>query len=433
MSNPWERGEPYVAWQTTVDPRTNGRAGRIGEVVIYRDPVGGEEVRLRLVGPSCHDWTEETAGAGPPGDDGLSAYEVAVANGFVGSEAAWLASLVGPAGVDGADGADGAQGPPGNDGATGPAGPAPAGTGFVRVTGGVLDTTLSAVGTTHLGGDITTAGKALLDDADAAAQRTTLGLGTAATQASSAFEAAGAVAAHAAAGDPHPAYALESTLATVATSGSASDLGAGTLPATRIADGSIALAKHANMATARLVGRTTAGSGVPEELTGTQVTALLDTVTTSAKGLAPTAPNDTTKFLRGDGTWAVPAGTGSVTDRIQLTVAAGTYTNQGAGPTELSVANRTIVDLTNFANCRLLARVSTTGSTASIKAQYSTDGTNFSDLTTTISLSGTGLKAGASQAIPAGAKALVVLRLVATGGNGTEDPAVEAGVVVEVS
>ncbi len=37
------------------------------------------------------------------------------------------------------------------------------------------------VGTTKLGGDITTAGKALLDDADASAQRTTLGLGTAAT------------------------------------------------------------------------------------------------------------------------------------------------------------------------------------------------------------------------------------------------------------
>lgn len=33
-------------------------------------------------------------------------------------------------------------------------------------------------------------------------------------------------------------------------------------------------------------------------------------VSTSLHGLAPKAPNDTTKFLRGDGTWAVPAGTG---------------------------------------------------------------------------------------------------------------------------
>jgi len=38
------------------------------------------------------------------GRDGKSAYEVAVANGFVGSEAAWLASLVGE------------QGPPGTGG-----------------------------------------------------------------------------------------------------------------------------------------------------------------------------------------------------------------------------------------------------------------------------------------------------------------------------
>lgn len=44
--------------------------------------------------------------------------------------------------------------------------------------------------TTHLGGDITTAGKALLDDANAAAQRTTLGLGTAAVSDTGDFAAA---------------------------------------------------------------------------------------------------------------------------------------------------------------------------------------------------------------------------------------------------
>jgi hypothetical protein len=44
---------------------------------------------------------------GADGADGISAYQVAVNNGFVGTEADWLMSLVGPPGVDGADGADG--------------------------------------------------------------------------------------------------------------------------------------------------------------------------------------------------------------------------------------------------------------------------------------------------------------------------------------
>jgi len=38
---------------------------------------------------------------GEDGKDGLSAYEIAVENGFVGNEAEWLASLVGPPGADG--------------------------------------------------------------------------------------------------------------------------------------------------------------------------------------------------------------------------------------------------------------------------------------------------------------------------------------------
>jgi hypothetical protein len=68
--------------------------------------------------------------AGAVGADGASAYEVAVANGFVGTEAQWLASLqgpagpAGPAGADGADGATGPQGPAGPTGPTGPTGPA---------------------------------------------------------------------------------------------------------------------------------------------------------------------------------------------------------------------------------------------------------------------------------------------------------------------
>lgn len=49
------------------------------------------------------------------------------------------AGPAGPAGADGADGATGPQGP------TGPAGPAPSGTGYVHVTGGVLDTPVNPI------------------------------------------------------------------------------------------------------------------------------------------------------------------------------------------------------------------------------------------------------------------------------------------------
>lgn len=73
-------------------------------------------------------WIEDAGGAGgenEAGANGLSAYEVAVENGFVGTEADWLASLVGPSGADGADGApgvdgiDGVNGVDGTDGAPG--------------------------------------------------------------------------------------------------------------------------------------------------------------------------------------------------------------------------------------------------------------------------------------------------------------------------
>lgn len=75
--------------------------------------------------------------------------------------------------------------------------------GDIVVSGGgtVMSIDAGVVTTTELGGDITTAGKALLDDANAAAQRTTLGL------------------------------------ATIASSGSASDLSSGTVPTARLGSG----------------------------------------------------------------------------------------------------------------------------------------------------------------------------------------------------
>ena len=47
---------------------------------------------------------------GQDGTNGLNAYEIAVQNGFVGTEAEWLASLQGTDGQNGADGQDGTDG-----------------------------------------------------------------------------------------------------------------------------------------------------------------------------------------------------------------------------------------------------------------------------------------------------------------------------------
>ncbi len=78
----------------------------------------------------------------------------------------------------------------------------------------------------------------------------------------------------------------------------------------------IANSDLANMASGAIKGRASAGSGHPEDLTGTQATALLDAFVASGpshkKGLVPDpgAAAGTTKFLREDGSWAEPTSAG---------------------------------------------------------------------------------------------------------------------------
>ncbi len=76
-----------------------------------------------------------------------------------------------------------------------------------------------------------------------------------------------------------------------------------------IANDAVSNAKAANMATQTIKGRTTAGTGDPEDLTATQATAILDVMVGDSgsggtKGLVP-APTtgDAAKFLRGDATY----------------------------------------------------------------------------------------------------------------------------------
>lgn len=87
-----------------------------------------------------------------------------------------------------------------------------------------------------------------------------------------------------------------------------------------LADGAVTNAKLANMAQSTIKGRASgAGAGAPTDLTATQATAILDVVVGDSgsggtKGLVPApAAGDAAagKFLKADGTFAVPAGSAS--------------------------------------------------------------------------------------------------------------------------
>lgn len=104
---------------------------------------------------------------------------------------------------------------------------------------------------------------------------------------------------------------------TITLTGDVTGSGTGSFAATIAAD-SVSNTKLANMATQTIKGRTTAGSGDPEDLTAAQATAILDQFqgdsgSGGVKGLVP-APGAgdaaLNKFLKADGTWTVVSGGG---------------------------------------------------------------------------------------------------------------------------
>lgn len=117
-------------------------------------------------------------------------------------------------------------------------------------------------------------------------------------------------------------------------SGDVTSVGDGT---TTIANGAVTNAKAANMATQTIKGRTTGGTGSPEDLTATQATAILNEFTGDAgsgglKGLvkAPVA-GDSGKFLKGDGTWGSPSGSGDFSSNTATSVDSEVVVFSGTG------------------------------------------------------------------------------------------------------
>ena len=96
----------------------NGFSGSEAE---WLDSLIGAAGPAGEVGPSGPQGEAGPQGpAGEAGENGLSAYQIALLGGFVGTESEWLDSLVGPAGPTGEAGP---QGPAGEQGPMGPQGP----------------------------------------------------------------------------------------------------------------------------------------------------------------------------------------------------------------------------------------------------------------------------------------------------------------------
>jgi hypothetical protein len=223
----------------------------------------------------------------------------------------------------------------------------------------------------------TAAGRALLDDADAAGQRTTLGLGTIATQnANNVSISGGAVT-------------------------GITDLA--------IADG---------------------GTGAS---TKTAAFDALSPLTTQGDLIAHDGTNNV-RVAKGTAKQVFKMNSGATASEwvtqefpIGLFTNVQTVSNIPAGTTEFPAAPRLRTDLSFWNEVRYMASIFVVGNAGSnLFLQYSTDAAAWSTFTTnTIALNATGAPTRtAFESIPSGAKADVYLRVVTNGGDGAADPIV---------
>lgn len=210
------------------------------------------------------------------------------------------------------------EGPQGPAGPTGPAGPAGSGSGnvngpvsatdgdialfdgptgtLIKDSGATLASKQDALGFTAVPNTRTVAGHAL--SADVTVSKSDVGLGNVDNTSNATERAASATLTN---------KTLTSPAITTPTGIVKGDVGLGNVDNTSNATERAAAATLTNKT---IVGANNTISGITEAMQTTADNTTAD-VSTSKHGYAPKAPNDTAKFLRGDGTWAAPAGGGS--------------------------------------------------------------------------------------------------------------------------
>lgn len=95
------------------------------------------------------------------------------------------------------------------------------------------------------------------------------------------------------------------------------------------------LADLPSIANNTFLGNISGSAGTPSALTATQVTANLNLFTSSLQGLTPSSGGGTANFLRADGTWAVPPGSGSGTV-TSVALSAPAFLSVGGSPVTTS-------------------------------------------------------------------------------------------------
>jgi hypothetical protein len=128
------------------------------------------------------------------------------------------------------------------------------------------------------------------------------------------------------------------------------------IPGGDLTNATVTNAKLSNMVQARIKGRSAlAGTGMPQDLTGTEATVILDamvgdTGTGGLKGLAPApAAGDAAagKYLKSDGTWTLPPGPGAI--GVFTTTSTGTVNNLSvSGAAVLRCNNATDLTITGI-------------------------------------------------------------------------------------